>query len=95
MKKTRQDRNVGTGEGTLKPWEVRLSQKGAHTFCVRSFPTPALAAEAAESLGRCEHPCGISCSKKHRKDVSVCFANSAAVVQCVYPTTANNQEGSE
>lgn len=34
----------------------------------------------------------MSCSKKHPKDVFVCFANSAAVVQHVYPTTANNQE---
>lgn len=34
----------------------------------------------------------MSCSKKYCKDVSECFANSAAVVQRVYPTTANNQE---
>lgn len=67
-------------------------QKRAHTFYVRSFPTPALAEEPAKSLGRWEHPCGMSCSKKYCKDVSECFANSAAVVQCVYPTTANNQE---
>lgn len=91
-KKNSQDHNAGAGKGTLQPWEVYLSQKRAHIFCVRSFLTPALAEEPAKSLGRCEHPCGMSCSKKHPKDVFVCFANSAAVVQRVYPTTANNQE---
>lgn len=83
-RKTNQDHNVGPGKGTLQPWEVCPSQKQANTFHGRSFPTPA--------LGRCEHPCGMSCSKKYCKDVSECFANSAAVVQRVYPTTANNQE---
>lgn len=93
MKKNNQDLNVGSGKGILQPWEVCLSQKPAHTLCVRSFPTPALADEPAKPLGRFEHPCGMSSSKKYCKDVFVCFANSAAVVQCVYPTTANNQEG--
>lgn len=92
MKKSSQDHNIGPGKGTLQPWEVCPSQKRANTFHVRSFPTPALAEEPAKSLGRCEHPCGMSCSKKYCKDVSECFANSAAVVQRVYPTTANNQE---
>lgn len=91
-RKTSQDHNSGTGEGTLQPWEVCLSQKRAHTLCVRRFLTPGLAEEPGKSLGRCENPCGESCSKKYCKDVSVCFANTAAVVQRVYPTTANNQE---